>query len=1258
VAGTWSYQWRAPEAGSYQLLARSVDDSLNMGFASAARTVTVGEASQVSLFAPDETPPPLPENWDPSQVAVCCNVCVVHVFGPTEVGVKFAAERSGTISSIRFYKDERNTGPHVAKLWSADGTLLATGTFTNETGSGWQQVNFAQPVTIAAGTVYVASYSTTTGIYLAAHGSHFAEAHQSGPLTGLRSDWMTGPNGVIGAAGAFPGGPVQAAMNYWVDVVFNPNSAVGNTAPVAAADPTLRTERGARMAIAAATLLGNDSDANGDPLSILSVSGATNGTVSWDYYRQIVTFTPDQSFVGQAGFTYTMTDGRGGTSQAVVTVAVQEPPYRVGLFGAADAPQFVTTADSSAVELGVRFVAATGGTVSGIRFYKGTQNTGVHTAHLWRADGTLLASATFSSETATGWQQVTFATPVTLTVGQTYVASYHTTTGYYASTPGFFQNGHASGPLSVAGSGGVYAYGASGNFPTQTYNATNYWVDVLFEPTVTVNVAPIGVDDSGFVVARNTPLVLGAASLLGNDTDQNGDTLTITGVSGAVNGTVAYDATARAVTFTPNAGFAGTAGFTYILSDGRGGTSQANVALEVRDLPPITTLFQPSATPAVMAVEDSGAIELGMRFKVTQNGNVAGIRFYKGLQNTGVHVGKLWSTDGTLLASATFVQETGSGWQQVYFAQPVTLVTGDTYVVSYHTTGRYSATPGFFSADHTNGAIVAEGGANGVYAYSSGGSLPTNSYSSTNYWVDVLFAARNTAPVGMDDSGLMTQGNTPLVITLASLLANDRDPNGDALSITGISGAVGGTAVLNAQAGTVTFTPDAGFLGTATFSYTLADAHGDVGGASVGIDVVDPGTNLRLFDALDRPTVEAVQDSRAVQVGVRFTAELGGMITGIRFYKGAQNTGTHTGNLWTADGTLLASVTFTTETGSGWQQANFAQPVSITAGQTYLASYHTTSGYYSATAGYFSTPHDNGVLATAAGANGVFAYGNASTFPDGSWNATNYWVDVVMDARNRAPVATDDAGFSTMHGAPLVLPVAALLGNDRDPDGDAFSLSSVSGASNGSVAYDAQAGTVTFTPQAGFTGTAGFSYGITDARGGTATASVAVAVGAPAASASLFGAGDVPAIASVNDPSALELGMRFRSSMDGFITGIRFYKGAQNTGPHTGSLWTATGTLLETATFTNETASGWQQVEFATPVAITANTDYVASYHTQSGNYAANGGYFNQARESGPLTAPAGNNGLFAYGGSQFPTGSWNSTNYWVDVVFQGQLAA
>src|SRR6476660_523688 len=97
-------------------------------------------------------------------------------------------------------------------------------------------------------------------------------------------------------------------------------------------------------------------------------------------------------------------------------------------------------------------------------------------------------------------------------------------------------------------------------------------------------------------------------------------------------------------------------------------------------------------------------------------------------------------------------------------------------------------------------------------------------------------------------------------------------------------------------------------------------------------------------------------------------------------------------------------------------------------------------------------------------------------------------------------------------------------------------------------------------------------------------------------------------VSVVNDPNAVELGVKFRADSNGYITGLRFYKYSQNTGTHVGNLWSSTGTLLGTVTFSNETASGWQQATFPSPIAISAATTYVASYHTNTGYYAATSG--------------------------------------------------
>ncbi|GHH64183.1 hypothetical protein GCM10017673_06400 [Streptosporangium violaceochromogenes] len=476
------------------------------------------------------------------------------------------------------------------------------------------------------------------------------------------------------------------------------------------------------------------------------------------------------------------------------------------------------------------------------------------------------------------------------------------------------------------------------------------------------------------------------------------------------------------------------------------------------------TLWTPTAVPTETSHNDPDAVEGGLKFQTSKPGLVESIRFYKGDLNTGTHVGNLWSADGRLLATATFTNETASGWQQVDFSTPVHIAPGTTYIASYHTpSGFYSVSRPYFTAQYANGPLTAladaDSGGNGVYTYGQNSSFPTSTYQATNYWVDVVFSSSET-----------------------------------------------------------------------------------------------------LWDNTAVPDEAAHNDPSAVTLGVKFTASTTGTISGIRFYKGAQNTGTHVGSLWSANGRLLATATFTNETASGWQQVNFGTPVDVNAGTTYVASYHTPSGFYSVSRPYFTSAYTSGSLTAPAdagsGGNGVYAYGSADTFPTGTYQASNYWVDVV------------------------------------------------------------------FTP-----------------------------------SSSLWDAVTVPQTKSSTDSSAVTLGVKFYSEEKGTIRGIRFYKGAQNTGTHVGSLWSANGQLLATATFTNETASGWQQVAFSTPVTINPDTTYIASYHTPSGHYSTTKPYFTSSYTNGPLTAlssgQAGGNGVYAYGSADtFPTGTYQNSNYWVDVLF------
>src|SRR5262249_51223854 len=153
--------------------------------------------------------------------------------------------------------------------------------------------------------------------------------------------------------------------------------------------------------------------------------------------------------------------------------------------------------------------------------------------------------------------------------------------------------------------------------------------------------------------------------------------------------------------------------------------------------------------------------------------------FYKGPQNTGAHVAHLWSATGTLLATATFTNETASGWQQVNLPNPIMIAAGTTYVVSYHSDGDYSADSNYFTGTHNNGSLTAlasgESGGGGLYAYGTGAIFPTNSFNASNYWVDVVFNGSSNQAVAHDDSGFIATENTALSIQDSILLANDTD---------------------------------------------------------------------------------------------------------------------------------------------------------------------------------------------------------------------------------------------------------------------------------------------------------------------------------------------------------------------------------------------------------------------------------------------------------------------------------------------------
>ncbi|PDT17902.1 adhesin, partial [Rhizobium sp. J15] len=351
---------------------------------------------------------------------------------------------------------------------------------------------------------YLLDYGNTTGNATATHNLTLYRAPSGALVFGAGTvywTWGLSDNHDLTATPTDP--RVQQAMvNLLADMGIQPGTLqsglVAGTASSDQAAPTSVITVPGTVAVGSnVTITGTAADTGGGVVAGVEVS--TDNGASWHPATGDENWT--YSWSPQVAGSYTILSRAVDdsinleTPSAGRTVTVSGPSY-TSLFGSAT-PAVVNTNDTSAVELGVRFQTSVAGTVGGIRFYKGSQDTGTHTGSLWSSTGTRIATLTFTNETASGWQTAYFSSPVALTPGQIYTASYHTNTGRYSTTADYFLSNVTSGPLTAPASGnGVYRYGSNSLYPTATFNETNYWVDVMFNPSSS-NTTPTAVADAG-----------------------------------------------------------------------------------------------------------------------------------------------------------------------------------------------------------------------------------------------------------------------------------------------------------------------------------------------------------------------------------------------------------------------------------------------------------------------------------------------------------------------------------------------------------------------------------------------------------------------------------------------------------------------------------------------------------------------------------------------------------------------------------------
>ncbi len=918
--------------------------------------------------------------------------------------------------------------------------------------------------------------------------------------------------------------------------------------------------------------------------------------------------------------------------------------------------------------LGTRFTPAADGFITGVRFYKGAGNNGTHTGTLYSSTGSVLATATFTNETGTGWQMVNFSSAVPVAGGTTYVAAYYAPQGHYAADANFFgTRGYSSGRLTAPGGpgkeNGVYAGGD--RFPTSSYRQTNYYVDAVYNsvdttPLTVTKAVPLGGSSSVPTAAKlkvtfSRAVKPSSISVVVLDPDNS-----------SVQGTVDYDADSKTATFTPTQPLGTSTLYTATIT-ATGANDVAMVApfqwSFTTAKPPAQagvcpcTLFDDSDGPSNAPDNETKKVQLGIAFTSANAGVISGVRFYKAAENAGPHSVALWDLSGTKLATADVGAETTAGWQEASFANPVSISANTTYIASYTApTGRYSAVSGGLSSKITRLPLssVANGGR---YTYGTG--APTST-SSANYFVDPIFnappgQAPKVASVSPGDKATSVATSAQLRVTFDTAI----QPGSAAVEIKpeGSSTAIGGNLTSESLGTAVTFTPSSALAAGKKYTVKVSGAK-----SASGTPMTSPATTefttsgaaacpCSLMETTTQPTVSDSGDSSATTLGLRFSPQVDGFITGIRYYRDAANTGTHKGKLYGASGTVLASVNFD-NTGAGWQQAKFDSAVPVEAGSTYVASYFAPNGHYSASSRYFTNLVVNPPLSSS-GAGGVYADGDA--FPNKSYLETNYYVDVIFTTSDADPPSVSAVSPENGDTVDVDSKVTATFARAVDASSIEFKLTGPGGAAvNGQTSYDSSSKKTTFTPSNDLDRSTSYTAKV------TASSSAGVAMTSPKTwgfttiagppvgdPVSLFAPTAVPANPAWNDNGPVTVGVRFSSNKAGTITAIKFYAGPGNTGTQTVTLWNTDGTSLGTGT-SNSSSTGWRTVNLTTPVAITANKVYTASYYAPNGHYSVNGGAFASAFTSGPLTVPA-SGATYRYP-SGFPSAS-STANYWVDVV-------
>jgi hypothetical protein len=713
-------------------------------------------------------------------------------------------------------------------------------------------------------------------------------------------------------------------------------------------------------------------------------------------------------------------------------------------------------------------------------------------------------------------------------------------------------SGPTQGQLSLSTDGGfTYTPNANANGSDSfTYTANDGTADSNVA-TVTITIAatsdPPAANDDVATTPEDTQVTTTDAELLANDSDPDGDPLTVTGCGGAVNGSVSRGS--GSCTFTPNPNFSGTGSYTYTISDGQGGTDTATVTVTVtagNDQPtanndtattsedtPVTT------TDAVLLANDSDPD--GNPLTVTGCGGAVNGSVSRGSGSCTFTPNPNFSGTG----SYTYTISDGQGGTDIATVTVTVTAGNDQPTANNDAATTSEGTPVTINVrandtDPDGDALTVTAvtqPANGSAAISGGGAsvtyTPNSNFNGTNTFnytvsdgnggsasaaVTVTVTPVNDPPVANNDAATTPEG-TPVTINVR---ANDTDPDGDALTVTAVTQPANGSATISGGGASVTYTPNSNFNGSNTFNYTVSDGNGGTDTATVTVTVTavnDPPVANPDADTTseDTPVTTNVrandtdpESATSALVVTACSAATSGTVSQVgndscRFTPTADFNGTATYTYTISDPQGLTDTALVTVAVNNVNDPPVANNDPATTPEDTPVTINVRTNDTDSDVGQtltitaVSQPANGTVIINGGGSNVTYSpsvnFNGTNTFnytiSDGNGGTDNATVTVTVTPVNDAPNATDD-GATTPENTAVTIPVRA---NDTDVDvGDVLTVTSVSQPANGSAAIGGGGANVTYTPNPNFNGTNSFTYTLSDGRGGSDVATVTVRV--------------------------------------------------------------------------------------------------------------------------------------------------------------------